>query len=292
MSVTCEVGTVGNLWRYPIKSMLGERLDEVFVTKGGVIGDRAWALREIETGRIASAKKYPILLSFRAHYDTQPTANAPGSAIIEMPDGRVTAAGDPETSERISRVLKIPVSLEYGAQQLERTTIVRETVFGDVPVGKFKPEWTPETMPDYFQLKSGSFLEIGSIFILTSGSLRHLRACQGGTASIDQRRFRPNIYVESNDNLEGFVEDTWIGGALAIGQDVRLGDFSGTVWCVTSTLPQEELPRDLSILRTIARDHKGCFGVYAAVNSQGKIRVGDSLVLSYPLAEAPINVTI
>lgn len=280
MGVEREVGTVGNLWRYPVKSMLGERLEEVLLTTSGVIGDRAWALRDTRTARIASAKKYPILLSFRAHYDVQPTADEPGSVVIEMPDGRVAPPEDPETSEQISRILQIPVRLESKARELERTSIVRETVFGDVPVSKFKPEWTPETMPDFFQLKQGSFFEIGSIFILTSGSIKHLRACQGGTALIDQRRFRPNIYVESNAGIDGFVEDAWIGGTLKIGESASLDDFAGTVWCVTSTLPQEELPRDLSILRTIARDHNGCLGVYANVRSNGTIRVGQPIVLS------------
>ena len=68
---------------------------------------------------------------------------------------------------------------------------------------------------------------------------------------------------------------------MAIGESVSLNDFSGTVWCVTSTLPQEELPRDLSILRTIAQDHGGCLGVYANVTAEGKIRVGDSIGLSH-----------
>lgn len=283
MGIEREVGTVGNLWRYPVKSMLGERLEEVQLTANGVLGDRAWALRDQRTGRIASAKKYPVLLDFRAHYEVQPTANELGSVAIEMPDGRIATPDDPETSERISRILGIPVNFENKAGELEKTGIVRENVFGDVPVGKFKPEWTPETMPDYFQLKRYSFLEIGSIFILTSGSVEHLRERQGGSAAIDQRRFRPNIYVNSSDHSGGFVEDAWVGGTLTIGESVTLDDFSGTVWCVTATLPQEELPRDLSILRTIARDHNGCFGVYASVRAEGTVRVGYPINLSHPL---------
>jgi uncharacterized protein YcbX len=279
MSTAHDVGAVGNLWRYPVKSMLGERLEEALLTTYGVLGDRAWALRDLKTGRIASAKKYPALLSFRAHYDVQPTLDEPGRVAIEMPGGQIAQPDDPETSERISQIIGLPVRLENKAGEFEKTGIVRETVFGDVPVGNFKPEWTPETMPDYFQLKSGSFFEIGSIFVLTSGSVEHLRALQGGTAQIDQRRFRPNIYIESKRNSDGFVEDEWIGGTLEIGASARIHDFSGTVWCVTATLPQEELPRDLSILRTIARDHNGCLGVYAIVRSEGKVRVGDPIVL-------------
>ena len=280
MGTRRHVGSVATLWRYPVKSMLGERREEVFLTPNGTVGDRAWALRDLTTGRIASAKKYPALLDFRAKYDVEPTANEPGHVLIEMPNGRIVSADAPEVSGEISDILGLPLRLENKARSLEKTSIVRETVFGDVPVEKFKPEWTPETMPDYFELKSGSFFEIGSVFILSSGSIEYLRVCQGGSALIDQRRFRPNIYVESDDDKSGFVEDSWLGGTLTIGDNLVVDDFAETIWCVTSTLAQEDLPRDLSILRTLAKHHKGCLGVYATVKSTGRVRVGDPVVLS------------
>jgi uncharacterized protein len=80
-----HVGTVGTLWRYPVKSMLGERQEEMLLTTDGTVGDRAWALRDPRTGRIASAKKYPALLDFRAKYDVEPTASEPGHVLIESP---------------------------------------------------------------------------------------------------------------------------------------------------------------------------------------------------------------
>jgi uncharacterized protein len=273
------VGTVGTLWRYPVKSMLGERREEMRLTPNGAVGDRAWALRDLTTGRIASGKKYPVLLSFRAKYEVEPTESEPGHVLIEMPNGQIMPADTPEISNEISDILGVPVRLENKARPLEKTGIVRETVFGDVPVEKFKPEWTPETMPDYFELKSGSFFEIGSVFILCSGSIEYLRACQGRTALIDQRRFRPNIYVESGDDAGGFVEDGWMGGSLTIGESLIVDEFAETIWCVTSTLAQEDLPRDLSILRTLAQHHKGCLGVYGTIRAEGRIRVGDPVVL-------------
>jgi len=260
--------------------MLGERREEMYLTTNGSVGDRAWALRDIASGRIASAKKYPALLEFRAKYVVEPTAGAPGRVVIEAPDGRTMSPDAPETSNQISDILGVQVRLENRAQPLERTSIVRETVFGDVPVEKFKPDWTRETMPDYFELKSGSFFEIGSVYLLSSGSVEHLRACQGGTAMIDQRRFRPNIYIESEIGTEGFVEDSWIGGTLRVGDSLVMDEFAETIWCVTSTLAQEDLPRDLSVLRTLAQNHKGCLGVYATVRSEGRVRVGDPVVLS------------
>src|SRR4029079_13281999 len=81
------VGTVGALWRYPVKSMLGERRDVVTVTRSGVVGDRVWALRDTASGRIASAKRFPRLLDFRATYAEEPSLDRPGRIVITLPGG-------------------------------------------------------------------------------------------------------------------------------------------------------------------------------------------------------------
>jgi uncharacterized protein len=283
------VGTIRELWRYPVKSMLGTTLREVVVTPNGFLGDRAWALRDVETGRIASAKKFPRLLQFRATYEVDPKGELPGRVRIETPDGDAIYPGDPEASRVISELLGRDVRLENQAREDEKTTIDRETVFGDVPLDEMKSEWSPgvmsdwtaETMPDYFQLKKNTFFEIGSVFVLASGSVEHLLELQGRTALIDRRRFRPNFFIDTSPETGRFFEDDWLGGTLAIGDDLLLGDFQPTQWCVTSTLAQEELPRDLSILRTTAKKHKGCLGVYASVRSPGLARVGDPVILSH-----------
>ena len=183
------VGRVAELWRYPVKSMLGERRNQISITPRGALGDRAWALRETATGRIASAKRFPQLLAFHARYEVEPTFAAPGRIEISLPDGRTIRPDDPDASAIISDVLGHSVRLENQPASDEKTGIDRDTVFGDVPVNQMKAEWTPESMPDYFQLMTGTFLEIGAVFILASGSVDHLRKLQGGTAKIDRRRF-------------------------------------------------------------------------------------------------------
>jgi uncharacterized protein YcbX len=259
--------------------MLGEQRSQLTITPRGSLGDRAKALRDLKTGRIASAKKFPRLLDFYARYEIDPTLGTPGRIEITTPAGRIISADDPEASAMISEELGHPVRLENEPASEERTDIIRETVFGDVPVNKFKPDWTPETMPDHFQLMKESFFEIGAVFVVASGSVHHLRRLQGGTSKIDRRRFRPNIYIESGPVWGGFVEDSWIGGSLEIGGTVRIQEFQPTIWCVTSTLAQEDLPCDLTILRTIANHHKGCFGAYATVSKPGLVRVEDSVIL-------------
>jgi uncharacterized protein YcbX len=272
-------GTIAELWRYPIKSMLGEQRSQLAVTSRGSLGDRAKALRDLNTGRIASAKKFPRLLDFRARYEVEPTFDTPGRIEVTTPGGRTVYADDPAASAIISDALGHPVRLENEPRSEEKTDINRATVFGDVPVNKFKLDWTPETMPDYFQLMRESFFEIGAVFVIASGSVDHLRRLQGGTAKIDRRRFRPNIYIQSEPAWSGFVEDSWIGGSLVIGGAVRIQEFQPTVWCVTSTLAQEDLPRDLSILRAIADHHTGCFGAYATVSKPGLAHVADPVIL-------------
>jgi MOSC domain-containing protein len=274
-----RVGTIGELWRYPVKSMLGGTESALVVTGQGAVGDRAWALRDLESGRIASAKRFPRLLGFRAGYEVEPTRDAPGRVRILTPDGRILHPDEPGASEAISEILGHPLRLENRPGSDEKAGIDGETVFGDVPVPEMKPDWTPETMPDFFQLKSGSFLEIGSLFVLASGSVEHLLRLQGGTALIDRRRFRPNLYVDTGSGPGRFVEDEWLGRDLAVGSEVVLGDFEPTLWCVTSTLAQEELPRDPSVLRTAAQHHRGCLGVYCSVRSPGVVRAGDPVML-------------
>jgi uncharacterized protein len=278
------VGTIAELWRYPIKSMLGERRPSLLVTELGVFGDRAWALRDPATGRIASAKKHPRLLEFRVTYVTEPTSETGGRIRVEAPDGRIFSPEDEGASALVSEILGHDLRFDNRAGIDEKTTIDRETVFGDLPVSSLKPDWTPETMPDYFQLATGSFLEIGAVYLLTSGSVDHLRALRGENAIVDRVRFRPNIYIESTASWTGFVEDTWLGSSLAIGDEVTCCDFERTLWCVTSTLAQESIPRDLGILRTLAQHHDGCLGVYAAVSASGYVRVGDEVVLLEPAA--------
>lgn len=104
-------------------------------------------------------------------------------------------------------------------------------------------------------------------------------ALSDADAAIDLRRFRPNVYVDTGPDQGRFVEDEWIGHALAAGPTVLLDEFAPTLWCVTSTLAQEGLPHDRRVLRRMADTHQGCLGVYASVRSPGTVRVGDEVRL-------------
>jgi uncharacterized protein YcbX len=89
-----QIGVVKDLFRYPVKSMLGERLSEVDIGAHGVIGDRAYALREVN-GRVVTAKKWANMLEFYARYDAPPTPGALVQLSITLPDGRTIQAQGP-----------------------------------------------------------------------------------------------------------------------------------------------------------------------------------------------------
>jgi MOSC N-terminal beta barrel domain len=95
----------GLLCPCPVKSMLGTTVNEIFITEHGALGDRAWALRDVESGRIASAKRFPRLLEFRATYEVEPTREKPGRVRIETPDGQAVDPDDPDASGLISNIL-------------------------------------------------------------------------------------------------------------------------------------------------------------------------------------------
>jgi uncharacterized protein len=274
------VGRVAGLMRYPVKSMLGEELSETDITVGGVVGDRAWALREIVTGKIVSAKKFARMFEFRASYDSPPSADASAPVTIQLPDGKKIHASDPDASEIVSAALGRKVRLERpDSAKRERAGIDPATVFGDVPVEKVQPAFTLATLPDDFGLSRGTFFDSAIMHVIATGTLRHLARLAPGSV-FDARRFRASILVDTGDKDDDFIEDGWLDGILEVGETMRVAKMRPALRCVMTTHPQDDLVRDLAILRTAAFHHRANVGVFAAVGAPGKVRVGDPVYLS------------
>jgi uncharacterized protein YcbX len=274
-----QIGTVQALFRYPVKSMQGERLREVEIGPQGVLGDRAYALRGAN-GRVMTAKKWPTLLACSARYEAPPTPGAPAPLRITLPDGRTVQAQDPDASALLSAVLGSPVVLERAQPDRQsQAEIDPATVFGDVPVEAVKPGFTAAMLPDAFALPPGTFFDAASVHVLATGTLAYLRTLVGDEAQVDPRRFRPNIVVETAEGVEGFVEDGWLEGSLAVGDEVEIVQLRPTLRCVMTTHRQADLGRDLRILRAAARHHRNQVGVWASVGAPGTVRVGDPVVL-------------
>jgi uncharacterized protein len=274
-----QVGTVAALFRYPVKSMLGETMTELMVGSGGVIGDRAWALREIFNGRIVSAKKLPQTFQFRAAYP--PDSSSPA---ITLPDGRTVAADAPDTSEVLSATLGRKVSLERAqADQVPRASFDPQTLFGDMPAERMleiiMKYQEVDVGPDNWALPKGSFFDGAPLHILASGTLTHLTHL-AGASRFDPRRFRPNILVETGSEAGRFIEDEWLNHAMQIGRETEIAVTVPVVRCVMTTHSQEDLPRDLALLRTVAKQHEALVGAYANVKVPGRIRIGDPVMLA------------
>jgi uncharacterized protein YcbX len=270
-----QIGVVKELFRYPVKSMLGERLDEFDVAANGVVGDRAWALREAN-GRIASAKKWANLFEFRAAYESTPQLESLAPVRITLPEGAIVHAGDPDASAKISAVLGRAIKLERARpDEHSRGEIDPKTVFGDVGVERLMPQFTAATLPDSFGLPYGSFFDSAAIHLVATGTLAHLRSLIGEDARADARRFRPNIVVDTGDESDRFIEDTWLDGELRIGSEVRIVKMQPALRCVMTTHRQTDLARDLRILRMAAQHHSARVGVFASIGAPGPVQIGD-----------------
>jgi len=274
-----QIGVVHDLFRYPVKSMQGERLRAVDIGPHGVIGDRAYALREAN-GRVVTAKKWANMLAFSARYDAPPTPGVLAPLRITLPDGRTVLAQAPDASAVLSAVLGRPVMVARAqSDQGSQAEIDPAIVFGDVPVEQVLPGRTAATMPEAIALPPGTFFDSASLHVLASGTLAHLRTLIGADAQLDPRRFRPNIVVETERGVEGFLEDDWLEGTLAVGERVQIVQLRPTLRCVMTTHQQADLGRDLRILRTAVQHHHDHVGVWGAIGAAGTVRVGDPVML-------------
>ena len=263
-----DTGMVVSIWRYPVKSMLGEELNSSYVTERGLIGDRAYALIDQKTGKVASAKnpkKWGKLFDFRSVFIDPPQVveNIP-SVRITFPDGTHIFSDQNNIDYTLSKVLDQDVRLMRAS--LERPSY--EEYWPDIDGLAQREKVTDETMP------SQTFFDIAIIHLLTTSTINRLRELYP-EGRFEVRRFRPNIVMESASGERNFIENLWMGKKIMIGEDIVLRVTGTCTRCVMTTLPQGDLPKDLGILRTIARYNKVNAGVYASVQRGGTIRRGD-----------------
>src|SRR6266566_4100958 len=264
MNSSEPVGTIGALWRFPVKSMLGEQLDAADLGEGGIVGDRAYALRDRETGKVASAKHpklWPNLLGCRAAFvdETRPGDEIP-PARIELADGKSVLTDAADVDAVLSRFFGRDVELARAAQN--GYTIDQyhpdeenydpdghrdEVVEAQLGAAFFNERGLPSAVPP------GSFFDLFPFSVLTTSSLAQLGELEP-QSRFDVRRFRMNVIVDTSGR--GFVENEWLGRTLAIGDDVALAVALPDPRCVMPSLPQEDLPRDPRILKSLAQNNR------------------------------------
>jgi MOSC domain-containing protein len=295
MNSSEPVGTIGALWRFPVKSMLGEELDAADLSEDGIVGDRAYALRDRETGKVASAKHpklWPNLLACRARFVDPPSlGNELPPARIELADGNSVLSDAADVDAVLSRFFERDVELARAAQN--GYTIDQyhpdeenydpeghrdEVVEAQLGAAFFNERGLPSAV------REGSFFDLFPLSVLTTSSLDQLGDLEP-QSRFDARRFRMNVIVDTPGR--GFVENEWVGHTLAIGDDVQLGVALPDPRCVMPSLAQEDLPKDHRILKALARHNRidvagalfPCAGVYAVAETAGTISKNDKVSL-------------
>jgi uncharacterized protein len=262
-------GSVVSLWRYPIKSMLGEELNSAAITERGLRGDRAYALIDVSSGRVVSAKnplKWARMFDCRAAYTDNP--NTTGAVRISLPDGTEVTSNSDSVNQVLSNVFDREVRLQSVAPEASSF----EGYWPDTDELPYRNVVTEES------LAPGMFFDGATMHILTTATLDRLRKLYPD-GRFEARRFRPNIVVMPPSRQSGFVENTWVGRTLAIGDDVRLYITRACPRCVMTTMAQGDLPKDPGILRAAAKHNELNVGVYARISHPCTVKRGDTVVL-------------
>ncbi len=261
---------VVSLWRYPVKSMMGEELNAADLTEHGLLGDRAYALIDASDGKVVSAKnprKWEGLFDFRATFTHPPSTDKSIPPVrITLPDGTTVTSEDSDVNRALTDALGREVRLETATSQARSL----EEYWPDMEGLDHRDTVTDEAMP------SETFFDLGIVHLLTTATIDRLRELypQG---RFEVRRFRPNIVVNPATDDSGFVENDWVGQTVAIGSEARLNITEATGRCVMTTLPQGDLPRDPGILRAAAQNNHVQVGVYAEVQQGGTVCRGDTV---------------
>ncbi|QJY51137.1 MOSC domain-containing protein [Pseudonocardia broussonetiae] len=299
--------TIAALYRYPVKSMLGESLTRAVLDARGVLGDRAYAVLDVETGIVASAKvpkRWAKLLEFSAAFVTEPVPGQEAPPVIlTFPDGSTRRSDDPAIDQALCEVLDREVQLittppdgvafeelwvdiegveraELGPEHIIEATTKRQEDTGEAishfDVAAFAPP--------------GRFYDLAALHVITQSTLDRLREL-APDSDFDARRYRPNVVLGDTHPAgsgPGFVENDWPGREMTLGSEVRVAFTFQTMRCVMTTLAQEGLPEDRNTLRTVAKNNRihidkpevagmwACAGVYADVPAGGEIAVGDA----------------
>jgi hypothetical protein len=258
------VGEVDSLWRYPVKSMRGEELDEAFVGFSGVYGDRLFAFKSSVRPAgfpYLTGREQAGMLRYRPRFRDPSSAVRPvnlseaqniapglnplfGDATdltlnVETPSGEVLAIDDPA----LLRML-----LE-GIEKAQTLTLLRS---------------------------ERAMTDCRPVSLLAVQTARQLGKELGAT--LDKRRFRANVYLDLRAQ-GGFVEDTFVGRSLRIGSRVVISVLERDSRCKMITLDPDTAESSPGILRAVAQSHDGMAGVYGAVLVEGTVRKGDIVEL-------------
>ena len=277
-----EVGKVDAIWRYAVKSMKGEMLKSADIVEQGMLGDRAFALIDKDTGKIASAKMPKLwggLLNFSARFCGSITQNSTLQPVsITLPSGDRCSTDDSSIDAILSEI--IGRSVEITAQRPDTISLDR-----------LDPLEDEECILDIGDIMAeGRFSDYAPLHIVTDSTLNTLSKLYPDIC-FDVRRFRPNLIIKTGSENQGFIENEWVGHNILIGENVQLKISDPTPRCAVPTLSQNDsISKDPSILRAIVEQNRlpvpllaneilPCVGVYAFVMQGGVVREQDKVTI-------------
>ncbi|PYI62114.1 MAG: MOSC domain-containing protein [Verrucomicrobia bacterium] len=254
------VGKIDSLWRYPVKSMRGEELDEAFASFSGIYGDRLFAFESSASPKgfpYLTAREQQRLLQYRPHFRYPDKAARPINLTeaermgvnpvsadsselmidVETPDGQTLAIDDPALMEM----------LRTDIDQKHQLTLMRS---------------------------ERALTDCRPVSVFSLQSARQLGEETG--TPIDKRRFRANVYVNLT-SAQGFAENEFVGKSLRIGPKVVVTVLERDARCVMITLDPDTGEKSPEILKKVAQAHDGMAGVYGAVIVEGRLHMGDSV---------------
>ena len=248
------LGTITQLWRYPVKSFQGEQVDSLDIGPGGAIGDRTLAVVDPVVGKVLTAKRWADLLLASARIDGD-------EVVLTLPDGTEHAASDAGVNRALSAWLGRDVRLEAppadGVLPMEMHTGMSDE---DTPLF----DWPGPP---------GTWLDLADAHWLTTASLAAAAALHPAGAW-DVRRFRPTALIDTP--ATGWAEDDW--AAIALGE-VHSDILMPTPRCSMPSRSQPGLARDKAIGATVRDQHENNLGAYAAITRAGTLHVGDSVTI-------------
>src|SRR5213078_4525846 len=256
------IGKVDSVWRYPVKSMRGEELEEAFAGFSGIYGDRLFAFKSSASPKgfpYLTAREQRRLLQYRPHFrypdkaarpinltEAESMGANPVSADlselmvdVETPDGKALAIDDPALMDMVRADL----------DEKHQLTLMRS---------------------------ERALTDCRPVSIFSLQSARQLEDETG--VPIDKRRFRANVYVDLTSG-GGFAENEFVGRSIRIGSKVVVTVLERDARCVMITLDPETSEKTPAILKKVAQAHEGTAGVYGAVIVEGMLHKGDSVEL-------------
>jgi uncharacterized protein YcbX len=241
--MTTQIGKVSELWRYPVQSLQGERLDALDFATAGVVGDRGYCIvDDTGEGGTAARPQWKKLIGWRARFVSEPKAGADLPKVeIVFDDGVQMTSDDARLNDAISEHLGRRARLAVTA--------------------------APDVKRPY---------EASPCHLLTSATLKALSAAYP-TGRFVSQRFRPNVLLDCGDQV-GFIESDWMQRSLTIGA-VGMKAFDHCLRCALTTRPQADLPKDPGILHTAQQRNENRVGIYTEIVSPGIVHAGDAASL-------------